>query len=288
MRKAGYMVGENIKMVAMDLDGTLLMDDKSILPHTLEVLQKAAEQGTIIVIATGRPFFGVPEILLDFPGINYVMTSNGARVIDLRDGSTIINRPLLREKALKALEIAAKYDTLQEVYYDGQGYAEKEKMKNVKIYHKNPNMWEYFLSTRKGVDNLLEFARASDKDMDKMQILFADLKDRETVWSELKGIEGLTIADSLGYNLEITEEGTDKGLILLELGEKLGIRREEIMACGDGENDVCMIKNAGFGVAMANARESVIKAADYVTTSNEEQGVAKVIEEFVLRGGKKC
>ena len=277
-----------IKMVAMDLDGTLLLDDKTIHPYSLEVMKKAVDAGTAVVIATGRPFTAVPEVLRTFPGITYVMTSNGARVIDIRDNHTVIAHPLPREKALKALEIGEKYDTLQEVYYEGQGYADTEKMKKVKIYHKNPNMWEYFLNTRQGVDSVIELARTTDNDMDKMQMLFANLEERPAALADLQELGGYEIADSVGYNLEINAAGVEKGGVLLELGEKLGIRREEIMACGDGENDVTMIEKAGFGVAMANAVDSVKAVADHITVSNEELGVAKAIEQFVLRGGETC
>ena len=89
-------------------------------------------------------------------------------------------------------------------------------------------------------------------------------------------------------NIEINDEGVNKGTALIELGKMLGIERAEIMACGDGDNDVDMLREVGFGVAMANADEKTKAAADYITVSNEEQGAARAIEQFVLRGGKTC
>ena len=91
---------------------------------------------------------------------------------------------------------------------------------------------------------------------------------------------------SLGYNIEINARGVNKGTALVELGRLLGIRREEIMACGDGDNDTVMLREAGFGVAMGNAEEETKDAADYITLTNEEEGVADAIEKFVLRGGE--
>ena len=124
---------------------------------------------------------------------------------------------------------------------------------------------------------------------DKLQILFADMEERLRAWDELSEVRGLELVGSLGYNIEINAAGVNKGTGLVRLGSLLGIRREEIMACGDGDNDALMLKEAGFGVAMANAVDKVKEAADYITLSNDEDGVAEAIEKFVLEGGKgKC
>ena len=99
----------------------------------------------------------------------------------------------------------------------------------------------------------------------------------------------LELVGSLQYNIEINAVGVNKGTGLVNLGKMLGIRREEIMACGDGDNDIAMLKEVGFGVAMANAEEKVKAVADYITESNNDEGAAKAIEKFVLkRGGELC
>ena len=118
--------------------------------------------------------------------------------------------------------------------------------------------------------------------MDKVQGLFADMKEREQAWQELKQFDSLELVGSLKYNIEINAAGVNKGKGLLELGEILGISREEIMAFGDGDNDIAMLREVGFGVAMQNADEEVKEVADYVTGSNDEDGVAKAIARFVL------
>lgn len=118
--------------------------------------------------------------------------------------------------------------------------------------------------------------------MDKVQGLFADMKEREQAWQELKQFDSLELVGSLKYNIEINAAGVNKGKGLLELGEILGISREEIMVFGDGDNDIAMLREVGFGVAMQNADEEVKAVADYVTGSNDEDGVAKAIARFVL------
>lgn len=279
-------MAHKIKMIGLDLDGTLLTDKKELTMRTREVLTKAIHSGIIVLVATGRPWMGVPKELREFPGMDYALTSNGARIIDTRTGQVIEEHLLPVKSAKKALEICRKYDTLQEVYFDGQGYAPAGKMASVERYHKNPNMWEYMRKTRIPVDDIFELVDRENRGLDKTQALFADMAERKCAWEELACHEDLELVGSLRYNIEINAAGVNKGTGLVNLGKRLGIKREEIMACGDGDNDTVMLKEVGFGVAMANGEPQVKEAADYITLSNEEDGVAQAIERFVLGGGE--
>lgn len=276
-----------IKMVGLDLDGTLLNEKKELTPYTRRVLRKALDSGIVVLVATGRPWMGVPEELRTFPGMRYALTSNGARIVNTADGSVLEEHLLSPELGKRALEICGKYDTLQEIYFDGQGYVSEEKLAQVENYHRNPNMWEYLRTTRKPVPDLMELLEKENRGMDKAQALFADMEERKRAWEELEQVDGLTLVGSLRYNIEINAAGVNKGSGLIRLGKLLGIRREEIMACGDGDNDTVMLREAGFGVATANAEEQVKEAADYITDSNDEDGPAKAIEKFVLGGGER-
>ena len=277
---------QKIKMIGLDLDGTLLNERKELLPYTKEVLRRALDKGVVVLTATGRPWMGIPEELRKFPWMHYALTSNGARILDIREGSVLIEQLLSRESAKKALEICGKYDTLQEVYYDGQGYASADKMAHVEKYHHNPNMWEYLRTTRIPVQDIFRLVDEEERGLDKVQALFADMNERRLAWDELSRVDGLELVGSLGYNIEVNAAGVNKGTGLIELGKLLGIKREEIMACGDGDNDTVMLREVGFGVAMANAEDQVKAAADYITDSNDNEGAAKAIEKFVLGGGK--
>lgn len=271
-----------IKMIGLDLDGTLLTSDKKLLPFTRQVLTEAIERGIQVLMATGRPYTGIPEELRKLPGIRYALTSNGARILDTQTGKALIEHLLPLESAKKALEILQKYDTLQEVYFEGQGYAEAEKLDRISRYHHNPHMWEYVRSSRKPVDNLPELIAREGRDMDKVQALFADMGELAQAWKELERCEELVLVSSLGYNIEINAAGVDKGIGLMELGELLGFCPEEIMACGDGDNDIQMLERAGIGVAMGNAEEKVKAAADYITETNDEEGAAKAIIRYAF------
>lgn len=271
-----------IKMIGLDLDGTVLTEKKELTVRTREAISSSLAQGVVVLVATGRPWMGVPEELRHFPGMHYALTSNGARIIDTQTDQVIEEHLLGPDLAQKVLEICGKYDTLQEVYFDGQGYAPADKMNCVEKYHKNPSMCEYMRKTRIPVDDISELVKKENRGLDKVQALFADMNERRAAWKELEAEDGLELVGSLRYNIEINAAGVNKGKGLVNLGRMLGIRREEIMACGDGDNDIVMLREAGFGVAMANGEEKVKEAADYITLSNEEDGVADVIEKYVL------
>ena len=118
--------------------------------------------------------------------------------------------------------------------------------------------------------------------VDKIQALFTSVEDRDAARKEIEEVPGIEITGALPMNLEINAAGVNKGKAMIELGKLLGIPREEIMAFGDGNNDLKMLKEVGTGVAMENAIPSVKEAADYVTLSNDEEGVAKFIEKYML------
>ena len=275
---------KKIKMIGLDLDGTLLNSKKEVTDHTKSVLEEAIAQGIIVLVATGRPLTGIPGQVRAIQGMQYALTTNGARIYDLIHEKTILSHPVPYEKGKKALEITEKYDTLQEAYFDREVYAQENQLQEIWRYHKNPHMWEYVRSTRTVVPSIVKWYGEAKRDADKLQLMFADMQDIERARKELEEIPGLVLTGSLGNNIEINAQGIDKGIGMLELGHRLGIDRDEIMACGDGDNDLEMLKAVGFGVAMGNAEESVKAVADYVTDTNEEEGVAKAVEKFAVEG----
>lgn len=272
-----------IRMIGLDLDGTLLTEKKELTEYSRRILEKAIGQGVEIVVATGRPITGVPKVMMEFPGIRYAITSNGGRVVDIRDGRVVYDNPLSYETGAALLAVCDDYDTFREIYFDGQGYAQTDEMLQVERFVTNPAVAHYIRTTRVEVPDLWNKMREmKGHPLDKVHAMFTDLDEREEARLRMLQIGELEITGSRDQNLEINAPGVDKGEGLLRLGTLLGIQREEIMACGDGGNDLAMIQKAGLGVAMANATEEVKAAADYVTCSNEEDGVAKAIERFVL------
>ena len=275
-------MSRTIRMIGLDLDGTLLNSEKQLTAYTREGLKKAIEQEVAVVVATGRPFSGVPDELKYFPGIRYALTANGARILDMQKQKVVYENLLSVESAEKVIDILRKHHAIHEFFVDGVGYMNEDGLKNVYAYFEDPHMAEYLQSTRIPVKDVKEKLQTMKCEVDKLQGIFRNQKDKEEALEELNTLSGIVVTAAMDNNLEINKEGTNKGLGLLQLGKSLGISREEIMACGDGGNDVEMLKEVGFAVAMANGSDPVKKAADFVTVSNDEDGVAKAIERFVL------
>ena len=275
------MMEKQIKMIALDLDGTLLNEQKAVTEHTREVLTAAIAQGVTVLVATGRPLVGVPAVLRQFPGIRYVVTANGARVVDQQKDKILYERLIKPEAAEKVLDIFAEYDTLREVFHNGKGYMNR--VDKPDRFFENDLMKEYILTTRKPVRDLKETTWALPGGFDKVRAVFSCPQEREEAMQRMKSEKGLAVTSAIHNDIEVNLAGVNKGTALLALGERLGIWRDEIMACGDGMNDVEMISQAGLGVAMENGVEEVRRVADHITAANDDEGVAKAIEMFILK-----
>ena len=275
-------MAKNIKMVAFDLDGTLLTTEKVFTRRAKDAITRAAAQGIVMLPATGRPLTAIPEEILYFPGIRYAITANGGRVIDTARGKVIFEELVPPEIARKVLDIYEHYDTLREVYYDGAGFAEEKMLGRITDFFGTSAMADYILSTRTPVADIRRKFESEGRAVDKVQAVFADLSDKQKALDELKKVAGIEVTGAIVNNIEVSVQGVNKGNALLQLGKMLHIKREEILALGDGANDIEMLKKAGFGVAMENSSDEVKNAADFVTVSNDEEGVARVIEEYVL------
>lgn len=273
---------KNIKMVGLDLDGTLLREDKSISERSRAAIAEAIRQGVVVLVSTGRPVSGIPEELKTFPGMRYLLASNGARIVDQQENRILYESLVPMETAEKVLDIFDRYDTLQEVFFDGTGYINEKMYDRIGEYLTNPNMAGYIASTRVKTEGIRCKMKEMNRPLDKVQGTFKSLVEKQSALQDLSEIAGIEVTGALINNIEVNHEGVNKGAGLVRLGEILGIKREEIMACGDGMNDLKMLQEVGFAVAMANGAKEIREAADYVTVSNNEDGVARAIEKFVL------
>lgn len=276
-------MNKKIKMIGLDMDGTLLTSEKKLTEYTKQILQKAIEQGIEIVLSTGRSITGIPKELLEMPGMKYAVTINGARILDLCENKIIYENTLSMEKALELLDIIGEFDAIQEAFIDSVCYADKNKLEHVQDYFSHPSTADYVMKSRTPVEDVRATVIHKNSPVDKVNGQFRSVEDKKKAYECLVNVPGVVIVSSLGTNWEINAEGTDKGCAMLKLGKMLGIHREEIMACGDGVNDIAMLKAVGLGVAMENAEAEVKEAADYVTLSNDKEGVAKAIEKFALK-----
>ncbi len=273
-----------IRMVGMDLDGTLFTNDKKITEHTRKILEKIIEQGVVALAATGRPESGLPRELLEVPGISYALTSNGARIIRLPSRQVVYQQLIPWDVALQAIHMMQTWEhCVWEVYFDGKVYVEDGEYHF--LYHEDmsPALIEYIHKSRIFQKDLLGKIEREHIGLEKIHMVFEETSWRDEKLKELQeAFPQLDVSCATTFNMEINSALAGKGNGLLALGKILGISREEIMACGDAENDWDMLKKAGFSVVMENGNEATRKLADFVTRSNEEEGVAWALEQFVL------
>lgn len=278
-----------IKMIGLDLDGTVFTSKKTITGRTMKAIEDAVKAGVIVLPATGRPLAGIPKQFLSIKGITYALTANGARIINIAANEVLYKNGMDYKTAGMAVSKLNELNVMCDVFIDGVGYAEAESFKSfIQTVPKGP-VRDYIISTRRMVDGLFEFLADNQGEPEKITIHFRKNTDGslimyDEVTKALKEVPGILVVSGAPLDLEVTKEGVTKGSGLLVLSELLGIKREEIMAIGDSGNDRDMLLKAGLGIAMENSSQDVLEAADFVTKSNEEDGVAYAIERFVLGG----
>lgn len=273
----------SIKLLCFDLDGTFLDDRKNIPPENIRALEEAAARGVYIVPATGRIYTGLPEALRRPSYMRWYITVNGAYVYDAREDRTAVRAEIPLDLALRFYEYADTLGVLYDCYQDNWGFMTADMLKIAAKTIPDPGIRKLIMELRTPVPELKAYLREKGEPLQKLQLYFEDMELRARELRELPGrFPELSISSSVPFNIEINARAATKGQAMLALCEILGIRPEESMALGDGTNDLDMIRNAGVGVAMANADPALLAAADYVTGNNNEAGFAQAVEKFVL------
>jgi len=272
-----------IKLIALDLDKTTLCSDNHLSAENRETLEAAIEQGVSVVIATGRPKAALPGNVTEIKGIQYAITSNGARVIDLRTGETVYANLIAADAVPPIFDVLRRYDHLVEIFIDGAAYMEKEKWDAVAAGAPIKRSRDYVMNTRLPRKNVLGMMMDNKDKLENINIFYDDLADKEAMHDELAELECVTLTSSFPNNWELGGLTTSKADALIHLGQILDIKKEEMMACGDSPNDIAMLRAAGTAIAMGNAEEEVKAAATYVTASNDDSGVARAVKKFVLK-----
>ncbi len=271
-----------IKLIAADLDGTLLHDDKSVSQRTLSDLQKAAEAGCIVMPATGRVLSGIPHQVLSVPGISYAITSNGASVVDLKKHSVIYSNLMTTEESGSIVKKMCKTGFLVEAYLNGTAYCERKAFE--RMLSLNPPKWltDFVLKSQNFVDDLPSFISSHNAQLEKVNMPYIPEDIRVPMYKKLRSENKYFICSSCPTNIEVNTIGCSKGKALKVLCSKFGINPDQAMAIGDSGNDLKMLQEAGVAVAMKNAEPEISSAANFVTSTNNEDGVAAAIEKFVL------
>ncbi|KUP38325.1 Cof-type HAD-IIB family hydrolase [Bacillus halotolerans] len=241
----------NIKLIAIDMDGTLLNDEQLISDENRNAIRKAEDKGVYVVISTGRTLMTCRELAESLKLSSFLITANGSEIWD--SNFNLVERKLLHTDHIKMMwDLRNKHNT---------------------------NFWA---STVNKVWRGEFPENITDHEWLKFGFDIEDDDIRNEVLAELRKNKELEITNSSPTNIEVNALGINKAAALAKVSEKLGFTMENVMAMGDSLNDIAMIKEAGLGVAMGNAQDVVKETADWITDTNIEDGVAKAIRHWVL------
>ncbi|WP_027107534.1 Cof-type HAD-IIB family hydrolase [Lacticigenium naphthae] len=264
-----------IKLVALDLDGTLLNEKKIVSEKNKKAIGMLKEKGIHVILCTGRPLLGMKHLLeeldLNNPG-NYAITYNGGLVQETHTGGTIYSKSF-------------QFEEVEDIYQMSQtigvpcNFIDLEKVYEPSYPEGRPSMYPEIM-------NILPFEKINGKntpDAEINKIVFCTPQyhlDNAIEKIPQSYFEKYTLMKSRPILLEVLPKDVDKGNGIAKLVEILGIQQSEVMAIGDQENDLAMIEYAGIGVAMGNAIDSVKRAAQYITEDYQNDGVAVAINKF--------
>ncbi len=275
-----------IKLIATDLDGTLLLPDHvSVSEENVKALKAASEQDIKIVIASGRTHEVFPAGIRSIPFIDYALMSNGSSLMafDSATGEPISHSPVTEmpyDLWTSAFDIIDAAGAHPEIYAFGRSFMDESRRDHFASPIIAPALVAELKSHVTFVDDVKETLRG--RSIEKICVLAVPDETRETMTNALLADQRLEITTSIPGNVEVNLHGTGKGKALAMLCDALDITPDEVMALGDAGNDIDMLNFAGYSVAMANATDEAKAASKYITASNVEHGVAEAIYKYAL------
>lgn len=311
----------DIRLIAFDLDGTLLTEKKVLTPRTRDILEHASSLGIELLTTTGRALSGIPDAVKVLSGAHYALTSNGAGVyirkdpkeefyektplptgwsddlsdavkeglpsfeLDTKESYELLQENLMdRERTLALIEELIDLEVMPDPFIDGCCYMVAEKAYLVDKMAVTDSMKDYIRSSRTLIDDMKAFL--ADKHVQKITINFASDEnghriDLDKVKDILKKYPDFVAVTGGIRNIEVSDRLATKGDAMMSLAKRLGITADQIVAFGDSENDITMLRAAGLGVAMANSLDITKEAADDTTLSNDDEGVAAYLEKLL-------
>lgn len=289
------------KLMAIDLDGTLLNSYGEVSEETRKALIAAKNQGTEVILASGRPISSTESLALDLGVDNYLISGNGSAIYDIKNQKIIYDRFLSKEQVLRIARLCEENSFFYNVYTEDEVIASSLNY-NVLFYHKeNIKKIEEKRTHINVVQNIEEYIKQSGKDKflkitvcDESQFIFNSIMKK---LKEINGIDVLEVAymsrkkikagtddvDIQYYYTEITNENVNKWSAIEFLLDKLNITKEEVIAIGDNVNDKEMIENAGLGVVMGNSNPKMKEIANEIVSDNNSEGVLEALNKFVLK-----
>ncbi|MCI9595802.1 MAG: HAD family phosphatase [Firmicutes bacterium] len=276
----------DVKLIALDLDGTTLNSENELTENTKAALTEAARRGIQVVPVTGRCYSALPQELLNLDDgncVHYAVTSNGAEIRKADTGEILYQNYIDPIGIGEIKKVLYKKDIMTEVYVKGNAHIEKcyyDKVQAGRISYRGR---DYVLSTRVPVRGALNLLDVHNHKIEKVAVYFKPGSPQSRIKEEFEAIEHAHVTSSGRNNIELIAEGCSKAKTLEVLCEKLNLTMSQVMAMGDSKNDLEMLDAAGLSIAMGNAESEVKYRADHLTTSNDQDGVAEAINKYIVQ-----
>ena len=265
-----------VKLIALDLDVTILRGHKEVTKRTREAMWAALESGIFVVPATGRSYTDIPDAVRGIPGLSFFLTSNGANILDGRGLNSIYTDLIPWKQAVQALHIIEEYGTQPSVHMNGSSINLKTADPRIIARYGNT---DYF--TRGSVENLADYVAEQKTDVEKIFAVLFEPQRKTDLTARITSEFPMAVSASGPDNVELNSQTASKGRGLSVLCGKLGIRAEETAVVGDSINDISMFEFAGCSVVMGNGENCLKAMARYETDTCWEDGAAKAIEKIV-------
>lgn len=272
----------DIRLVAVDLDGTLLKSDKSISGQTVRAIRRASQAGVEIAFCTGRQMSECDYIRQALPEVRYAVSCTGALVEQLRPEKTLFRHTLTADEARWIYDRLRPFESVISFMAGGVVWNDRAAFERNKASF-DEQMRQLFQNEHVIVDELDKVVRKWRADVDKFYVAYSDGAVRQAAWQALEN-SGFFLSAAGYVDMEIMSPEADKGKSLEELTRYLGLRREQVAAIGDSENDLAALRYAGLSVAMGSGAQILKDEADVVAPGNDENGVAWTLDQIV--GGK--
>lgn len=270
------------KLVAMDLDGTLLNKDKEISERNKRAIQLAKKRGVKMVVCSGRVYTGARLYAKQLGIVDPIIACNGAIICENSEGRIIYSNYLSNEVCQRIIEICHKYNIYYHVYAGETMLTEQLGHTSLRYYERNKTLPPKDRVDIEVVTSMMKKIQTYDGKVLKFVVISEDSELLRKVRSDVSEISSVDIMSSNFDNFEVVTKGVSKGAALKKLSDMLDISADEMIAIGDNENDISMLEYAGLGIAMKNGEACAKEAAKYITGSNVEDGVAEAIERFIL------
>lgn len=269
----------NYKLLATDMDGTLLGSDKQISKKNQDAINEALEAGKIVLFSSGRCIDELKEFFPMFPKMRYVLCESGAGIYDLEEEKFLYRKTLDPSCVEEILRYVHEKDVMIQVLTQNHSVLSREDYENLDHYYM-AGYHGHFTRTALITDSSYEYCKDIGWRAEKLCLYHENPEERLVTKERFESLP-LCLAYSETTSLEVSPQGVDKGIAITRLCEQLGITTEEVMAIGDGFNDMSILKTVGLPVAMGNAVPEIKEICAHVVADCDHDGVAEAIYKYL-------